>query len=86
MANNMWARLDNGQLRHHRINGHRYITHRNIEESPVVLHFNSEGHTLADMTVVVIHNSCLCKTQESRWISTLGTSYPSGTNLWVDSL
>ena len=62
-----------------------------MEEFPVALRFNGEGHTLADMTVVVIdkiysHDSCLCKIWESRWIRTLGTSYPLGMNLRVDSL
>ena len=42
------------------------ITQRRIEESPVVEHFNGEGHILADMTVMVIdqlysHGSCLRK-------------------------
>ena len=83
---------ETGQLRHHRINGHQYnITHRNTEESPVVLQFNGEGHTLPDMTVMAIdkiysHNSCLLNMQESRWIRTPGTSYPLGMSLRVDSL
>ena len=67
------------------------IAHRRTEESPVAEHFNSDGHTLSDMTVVVIdqiyrHDPCLRKIRESRWIRTLGTSYPSGMNLRVDSL
>ena len=78
---------ETGQLLHCRINGHRFnITHRNTEESPVVLHFNGEGHTLADMTIMAIdkiysHDLCLRKIRESRWIRTLGTSYPLGMNL-----
>ena len=77
---------------HLRINGHRYnIKHGKMEESPVAEHFHGEGHTLADVTVVAInkihsHDSCLLKIGESRWIRTLGTSYPSGMNLRVDSL
>ena len=40
-------------------------------------------HTLADMTVAAIdqihsRNTCVRKIRESRWIRTLGTSYPSG--------
>ena len=83
---------ETGQLLHCRINGHRYnITHRNKEESHVALHFNVEGHTLADMTVAAIdimhsHDSCLLKIWESRCIRTMGTSYPLGTNIRVDSL
>ena len=52
----MWARLEN---RH--IAGPMAIvstditdTHGKTEESPVAKHFNGEGHTLADMTVVAI--------------------------------
>ena len=44
-----------GQLLHLRINGHCFnIMHGKTEESPVVEHFNSKGHTIADMTVVAI--------------------------------
>ena len=73
-----------------RINGHRFnITYGKTEESPVVEHFNSEGHTLADVIVMAIdkihsHDSCFRKIRESRWIRTLGTSYPLGMNLRVD--
>ena len=64
---------------------------RRTVESPVVEHFNSDEDTLADMTVVAInqihsHNPCLHKIGESRWIRTLGTSYPSGMNLRANSL
>ena len=80
------------QQLHCRINSHRYdIRHRRTEESPVAEHFNGAGHTLADLTVVAIdqlhsHDACLRKIRESRWIRTLGTSYPFGMNLRVDSL
>ena len=62
----------------------------NTEESSVVVHFNGEEHTLVDMTIIAIdkvysHDSCLRNIRESRWIRTLGTSYPSGMNLSVDS-
>ena len=69
-------------LMHRKINSHRFnITHKRTEESPVAEHFNDEGHTIVDMTVVVIdqlysHDPCLCKIRESRWIKTLGTSHP----------
>ena len=77
---------------HRRINSHRYdITHRRTDESPVAQHFNGDAHSLADMAVMVIdqmrsRDPCLRKIRESRWIRTLGTSYPSGMNLRVDSL
>ena len=83
---------ETGQPLHRRVNNHRFnIAHRRTEESPVAEHFNGEGHALSDMTVVAIdqiysHDPCLRKIRESRWIRTLGTSYPSGMNLRVDSL
>ena len=83
---------ETGQPLHDRINIHCFdITQRRTEESPVAEHFNSEGHTPADMTVVAIdqiysHNSCLRKIQESRCIRILGTSHPFRMNLMVDSL
>ena len=83
---------ETGQLLYRKINGYRYnITHEYTEESAVVKQFNSEGHTLADMTVVAIdkiysHDSCRRKVQKSRRIRTLETSYLLGMNLRVDSL
>ena len=71
------------------MNGHRHdITHKRIEDSPVAAHFNHGTHSLADMTLMVIdlvsrHER---KVRKSRWIRTLGTSFPSGMNLMVDSL
>ena len=46
---------------------------------------------MADMTVMVIdqiysRDPTLRKIKESRWIRDLGTSYPLGMNLRVDSL
>ena len=68
-----------------------HITHGIMEESPVAEYFSGEARTLADVTVMAInkihsHDSCLRKIRESRWIRTLGTSYPTGINLRVDSL
>ena len=87
----MWARVDNRYISC-RITGNRYnITHGKTKESPVPDHFNGEGHTLADVTILAIdkihsHNSCLGKIRESRWIWTLRTSYSSGMNFRMDSL
>ena len=81
-----------GQPLHCRINSHRFdIMHRRTEDSPMAVHFNSNAHSQADMALMVIdqvhsHDPCLRKIQESRWIHTLGTSYPLGMNLRVDSL
>ena len=70
---------------------HLDVMHRRTEEFPVAAHFNNDPHSQADVTITVIdevhnHNSCLHKTQESRWIRTLRNSSPSGMNLLVDSL
>ena len=83
---------ETGQPVHLRINGHRFdIMHRRTDESPVAAHFNSEAHSMEDMTVMVIdqihsRDPTLRKIKESRWIRDLGTSYPFGMNLRVDSL
>ena len=83
---------ETGQQLHCRINSHRFdIRQSRTEESPVPEHFNSTGHTLADLTVVTIdqlysHDTCLCKIRESRWIRTLLTSHDFEMNLRVDSL
>lgn len=66
-------------------------THRRNEESPVTGHFNWDEHTLADIITVVvnqmhIHDLCLRNIQESRWIRTLGTLYPSAIKPGVNSL
>ena len=59
--------------------------------SPVAEHCNSSAHSVSDITVMVIELStsrdpCLRKVKEDRRIRTLETSFPSGMNLWVDSL
>ena len=83
---------ETGQPFHLRVNGHRFdIAHRRTDESPVSSHFNSGPHTLADMCVMVIEHTrsqdpCLRRIRESRWIRTLGTSFPLGMNLRADSL
>ena len=44
-----------GQHLHCRINSHRYdIAHGRTEDSPMAAHFNTDGHSQADMTVMVI--------------------------------
>ena len=75
---------------HRTINSHCFdITQWRNEQSPVAEKFNGLGNTLADVTVMAIdqlysHDSCLRKIRESKWIRTLGTSYPFWTNLRVD--
>ena len=83
---------ETGQPFHLRVNGHQYdITHKRTDKSPVSSHFNRGQHTLADMLVMVIERArsqdpCLRCIRESRWIRTLGTSFPLGMNLRDDSL
>ena len=69
--------LDTRLLDSHNNNHCFDIIHRRTEQFSVAEHFNGNGHTLADMTVMTInlihsHNSCLCKTWEISWINTWG--------------
>ena len=81
-----------GQQLYCRIKGHHYdILHGRTQDSPVAAHFNNDGHVQADMTVMVIDevkscDPCLQKIWESGCIRTLGTSFPFGMNLRVNSL
>ena len=83
---------ETGQPLHNRVNGHRFdILHHRTNESPVAAHFNSTLHTVEDLTIMVIdqlfdQDPTLRKLRESRWIRALGTSFPRGMNLRVDSL
>ena len=58
---------------------------------PVAAHFNTRGHSVEDMEVMVTDrlwtdDPVLRKIRESRWIRTLDTSYPRGTNRRTDTL
>ena len=83
---------ESGQPLHKRMNGHKFdITHGRIEEPPVAAHFRSAGHSEADLSVCVIdrlwtEDMILRNNRERRWIRTLGTSWPRGTNLPSDAL
>ena len=74
------------------INSHRFnIVHSRTDESPVVADFTSEGHTVANLSVMIIDkcwkdDAILRKIRESRWIRSLKTSWPSGMNLRTDGL
>ena len=74
---------ETGQPLHSRMNNHRFnIAHGRIDESPAEAHFTSEGHTEADLLVIIIDrcwnkDTILRKIRESRWIRTLKTSWPS---------
>ena len=71
---------------HIRMNGHRSdIKHRRLEK-PVATHFNSEGHSLEDLSIVVIEQihreeANFRKAKESHWIQTLRSLVPGGLNL-----
>ena len=67
------------------------ITHGRIEVSPVAAHFRSANHSEADLSVCVIdrpwkEDVIRRKNLESRWIRTLGTLWPRGMNLRLDTL
>ena len=83
---------ETGQPLHYQINRHRFnIAHSRIDESPVAAHFTSEGHTMANLLVMIINkywkeDAILRKIGKSRWIRTLKTSWPSGMNLRTNGL
>ena len=83
---------ETGQPLHSRMNAHRFdIANGRVEESQVAEHFNSDGHSEADFTVMIIerlwrNDTTLRKIKESRWIRTLGSSRPTGMNLRTDGL
>ena len=62
-----------------------------VRPDPLAFPYFMEAWVVAVHLVVAIdqihnHDPRLCKIRESRWIRILGTSYPSGMNLRVDSL
>ena len=71
---------------HIRMNGHRSdIKHRRLEK-PVAAHFNSEGHSLQDLSIFVIEQihreeASYRRAKESYWIQTLRSLAPEGLNL-----
>ena len=72
---------ETGQALHSRMTGHRADIMQSNIYKPVAIHFNSSGHTVKDMAVMVIdrpyrNDPVLRKVRESRWIRTLETSCP----------
>ena len=71
---------------HVRMNGHRSdIKHQRLEK-PVAQHFNSNDHSLEDLSIFVIEKihreeATFCKAKESYWIQTLRLLTPEGLNL-----
>lgn len=76
---------------HGRMNNDRAdIIHKRIEEKAVAAHFNTQGHSAEDLAVMVIEryrkdDPALQKIRENKWIRTLDTPCPRGTNLRTDS-
>ena len=74
---------ETGQALHCRMNNHRAdIIHKKTEEKPVAAHFNTQGHSVEDMTVMVIEklwkdDPVLRKIRENKWMRTLDTSHHS---------
>jgi hypothetical protein len=69
---------------HRRLNGHRSDIKRNTGTT-VSAHFNQPGHTVEDLTVMVIEkihgDKNVRKSRERHWVHTLGTLAPAGMNL-----
>ena len=74
---------------HIRLNGHRYdIRHKKVQK-PVAKHFNQRGHSMEDLTIMVIEKIPAGDVQtrrgrekhERKWIGTLCTLAPRGMNL-----
>ena len=69
---------ETGQPLQRRVNGHHFnVMHRRTEEFPMAEHCTSDGHSQADMVVVVIDQlcsrlRCLCKYRKA-----------GGSGLWV---
>ena len=83
---------ETGQCLNQRMNSHRSdVVNHKFEGKPVSRHFNSEGHSLKDLRVMVIdrlwtNDPCKRKLRESKWISTLDMCWPRGMNIKSDSL
>ena len=71
---------------HIRLNGHRYdIKHKKIQK-PVAKHFNQRGHSIEDLTIMVIeklrnNNIQFRRRQERFWTDKLGCMAPEELNL-----
>ena len=83
---------ETGQAIHCRMTNHRAdIIHNRIEDKPVAAHFNTQGHAVEDLAVMVIEklwkdDPVLWKIREDKWIRNLDTSHPRGMNLRTDTL
>ena len=68
------------------MNAHRLdIKHQRLKK-PVAAHFNSEGHSLQDLSIFVIkqihrEEASYRRVKESYWIETLQSLAPEGLNL-----
>ena len=74
---------------HIRLTGHRYDIRNMKIQKPVAKHFNRRGHSMKDLTIMVIEkipNRDVqtrrgCEKHERKWIGTLRTLDPLGMNL-----
>ena len=71
---------------HIRLNGHRHdIKNMKIQKNPVAKHFNKRGHSMADLTIMVIeklrNNDIQFRRRRERfWIDKLECMAPEGMN------
>ena len=74
---------------HLRMNGHRPGYYWKLPDKPMLVHFNTSGHTFEDLTVMVIQQLGSAPTKwrklrESFWIHTLRSVAPQGLNFETD--
>ena len=79
-----WNKQYDGEMEnalHMRMNGHQSdIKHQHLKK-PVAAHFNSEGHSLQDLSIFVIEQihreeASYRRAKESYWIQTLRSLAP----------
>ena len=71
---------------HIRLNGHSSDIKNHREEKPVAAHFNSVGHSMEDLQIIIIekiHREDVVhrRRKESYWINSLQSMVPDGMNL-----
>ena len=71
---------------HIRLNGHRYDIKNKKIQKPVAKHFNRRGHSMEDLSTMVIeklqnNNIQFQRRRERFWIDKLGYMAPEGMNL-----
>ena len=72
-----------------RFTSHRSDIRHNRTRKPVAAHFNQDGHSMEDLTIMVIEkipehdvsSRKTCEEYERHWINELKTKAPAGLNL-----